>query len=271
LFTAARSFVELLGTNIKYYPRTLGMAKVSLDKRYSGSLLGMGWAIVKPTLFIFVYWFAVSVGIRGGKPMGDIPFILWLMPGIMPWFFISDALTVGGSSIRVNSHLVTKMVYPVATIPVSEVLSLFYVHLMMMGIVISIFLLSGYGLTVYFVQIFDYLFCTLAFAVVVATLLSALTAVSRDIEHMVRSTIQVLFWLSPIIWSVDKLSGVLKLAILANPIAYLVQGYRDSFVFNRWFFVQWQYTTYFWVFLIALTLLSSFLFSKLQREFADVL
>ena len=53
--------------------------------------------------------------------MGEVPYILWLIPGIMPWFFISDALTIGGSAIRSNSHFVTKMVYPVATLPVSEV------------------------------------------------------------------------------------------------------------------------------------------------------
>jgi len=163
------------------------------------------------------------------------------------------------------------MVYPVATIPVSEVLSLFYVHLLMMGFVTTIFIVSGYGLTIYFTQIIYYLFCTLSFAIVVATLLSALTAVSRDIEHMVRSTIQVMFWLTPIIWNVDRLEGMIKTIILLNPITYLVQGYRNAYVLERWFFVQWEYTTYFWVFMIALTLLTSFLFSRLQREFADVL
>jgi len=271
VFTAAQNFVDLLRTNRTYYQRTVAMSRVLLDKRYSGSLLGVGWALVKPTVFIVVYWFAVAIGIRGGRSMGDIPYILWLIPGIVPWFFISDAFTTGGTSIRSNSHLVTKIVYPVATIPVSEVLSLFYPHVMMLGIVTAIFLLSGWGLSVYFVQIVYYVFCCLAFCIVTATLLSALTAVSRDIGHMVKSTIQVLFWLSPILWSADKLHGALGLVIRANPIAYLVTGYRNCFINETWFFAEWQYAMYFWGFMVLLTLFSSFLYARLQKEFADVL
>ena len=203
--------------------------------------------------------------------MGDVPYILWLLPGIIPWFFLSDSLTTGGTAIRANSHLVTKMVYPVATIPVSEVLSLFYVHMMMLGIMIAIFLFSGFGLTVYFVQIVYWVATCLLFAIVVATLLSALTAVSRDIGHMVKSTIQALFWLSPILWSADRLDGTLRLIIMANPIAYLVQGYRNCFVYETWFFEQWRYMAYFWLLMLGLILFTSFLFTKLQNEFADVL
>jgi len=271
VLTAARNLVDLLRVNRTYFGRTVAMSRVMLDKRYSGSVLGFGWALVKPTLFIVVYWFAVAIGIRGGRSMGDIPYILWLIPGIIPWFFISEAVTTGGSAIRSNSHLVTKMVYPVATIPISEVLSLFYVHLMMMGIVTAIFLFSGFGLTVHFVQIVYYIATCLIFCFVVATLLSALTAVSRDIGHMVKSTIQVLFWLSPILWSADKLHGTLRRIIMANPIAYLVQGYRNCYVYERWFFEQWRYSLYFWVLMLVLTLFTSFLYTKLQREFADVL
>jgi len=271
VFTAAQNFVDLLRVNRTYFKRTVAMSRVMLEKRYSGSLLGFGWALVKPTLFIIVYWFAVAIGIRGGRSMGDIPYILWLLPGIIPWFFLSDAFTTGGTAIRTNSHLVTKMVYPVATIPVSEVLSLFYVHVMMLGIMTAIFLFSGFGLTVYFVQIVYWVATCLFFAIVVATLLSALTAVSRDIGHMVKSTIQALFWLSPILWSADRLNGTLRLIIMANPIAYLVEGYRSCFVYETWFFTQWGYTLYFWAFMVVLTLFTSFLYARLQKEFADVL
>lgn len=271
MLRAFSSFGELWSINAVNSKRTFAMAKVSLNKRYSGSLLGIFWGIVKPTLFIAVYWFAIAIGIRGGKPMEDVPYILWLIPGIVPWFFLADSLTIGGSSVRSNSHLVTKMVYPVATLPVSEVLSLFFVHLMMLALATAVFVFSGFGLTIYFVQILYYVFCALAFAIVTATLLSALTAVSRDIEHMVKSTITMLFWLSPILWSLDRIGTPLRHIIMLNPIAYIALGYRNAFVTERWFFAQWEYMTYFWCFMLVLTLFSSFMFSTLQKEFADVL
>ena len=244
-------FRDLFRVNKTYLKRTVAMSRVMLEKRYSGSALGFGWAIVKPTLFIFVFWFAVALGIRGSSTIGEIPFILWLIPGIIPWNHISDSITQGGSSIRQNNHLVTKMVYPVATIPVSTVLSIFYVHLLMMMIVTAIFVLSGFGITVYFVQLPYYMAACLIFTVVVATLLSALTAISRDFNHLIKATINALFWLSPSCGPAINLDGLLRAVVMANPIAYIIQGYRNCFVNEVWFFDQWQYGLYFWGFMLA--------------------
>ncbi|MDP2401632.1 MAG: ABC transporter permease, partial [Actinomycetota bacterium] len=261
----------IVRTNAIHWRRTLGMARVEVIKRYSGSLLGIFWGIVRPSLFIAVYWFAISIGLRGERLFGDTPFILWLAPGIIVWFFISDALTVGGSSIRKNSHLVTKMVFPVATIPTFTVLSLLVVHLMVLTVVVVIFLASGYGLSVYALQTAYYLLCAVSFSIVAATLLSTLTAVSRDVGHMIKSVMTVLFWLTPIIWPLDRLEGPVRYVIMLNPITYIVQGYRNSFVLDRWFYQQWEYGLYFWGVMLVLTLLTSYLFAKLKGEFADIL
>jgi ABC-type polysaccharide/polyol phosphate export permease len=264
-------FVRLVMINVTNIRRTYAMAQVTLTKRYSGSAFGVAWSLIKPLIFICAYWFAIAIGIRGNKPMGSVPYILWLIPGIMPWFFISDALTTGGAAVRTNAHFVTKMVYPVATLPVSEVLSLFFVHLMMMCISTAIFVVSGYGLTIYFIQIVYYMLCCFVFGLIMAVLLSALTAISQDVLQAVKSLITLLFWLTPVLWSADNLGSPVKQIILANPMVYIFQGYRNTFVYQRWFFQDWQYTLYFWAVMIVLALLASFVFTKLEGEFADVL
>lgn len=271
LNAVVEDFLRLLKINVDNISRTYAMAQVTLTKRYSGSALGVAWSLVKPIIFVFAYWFAVAIGIRGGRSMGTVPYILWLIPGIMPWFYISDALTSGGSAIRSNTHFVTKMVYPVATLPISETLSLYFVHLMMMCLSTAVFVVSGFGLNIYFLQLPYYLLCCLAFTAVMATLISALTAVSQDVQHAVKSVMTLLFWLTPILWSVDNVSGPIKLILLANPIYYIIAGYRNTFVGNRWFFQDWQYTIYFWLVMTVLTLLASYVFTKLEPEFADVL
>jgi ABC-type polysaccharide/polyol phosphate export permease len=265
-------FLRLVDTNVKNLPRTYAMAQVTLTKRYSGSALGVVWAITKPVMYIFAYWFAMTIGLRAGSMVGGVPYILWLIPGIMPWFYISDALTTGGSAIRSNPHFVTKMAYPVATLPISEVLSLYFVHLVMMCIACAVFIVSGYGLNIYFLQLPYYLLCCLVFSVVMGMMLSALTAISQDIRQAVKSLLTLLFWLTPILWSADKIpSKLLQRVVLSNPIAYITAGYRNTFVTQRWFFQDWQYTIYFWAVMVVLALLASFVFTKLEPEFADVL
>jgi ABC-type polysaccharide/polyol phosphate export permease len=265
-------FLRLVDINAKNIHRTYAMAQVTLTKRYSGSALGSAWSVVKPIIFVFAYWFAMTIGIRASRPINGIPYILWLVPGIMPWFYISDAMTVGGSAIRSNSHFVTKMVYPVATLPVSEVLSLYFVHLVMMSLTVAVFVVSGYGLNIYFLQLPYYLLCGLVFTTVMAVLLSALTAMSQDVKEAVRSTMTLLFWLSPVLWSADKISSpVIRTIVLMNPIAYITAGYRNTFVNQRWFFEDLQYSIYFWALMTVMALLASYVFTKLEPEFADVL
>ncbi len=265
-------FLRLVDVNAKNIHRTYAMAQVTLTKRYSGSALGSAWSVVKPIIFVFAYWFAMTIGIRASRPINGIPYILWLVPGIIPWFYISDAMTVGGSAIRSNSHFVTKMVYPVATLPVSEVLSLYFVHLVMMSLTVAVFVVSGYGLNIYFLQLPYYLLCGLVFTTVMAVLLSALTAMSQDVKEAVRSTMTLLFWLSPVLWSADKItSPVIRTIVLMNPIAYITAGYRNTFVNQRWFFEDLQYSIYFWALMTVMALLASYVFTKLEPEFADVL
>ena len=271
MLVAVRSFADIVQSNVQHYHRTLRMARVELRKQYSGSSLGFLWALVRPSLFIAVFWFAVAVGLRGNRFFGDVPYLFWLLPGIVAWFFVSDALNNGGSSIRRNSHLVTRVVYPVSTIPVFSVLALFFIHLLLLLLIIGIFVASGWGLHVYFLQLPYYIACALAFGLVAATLISTLGAVSKDAAHLVRAIMTLLFWLTPIIWPLESLEGTLKQVIMLNPITYIIQGYRNSFVLEEWFFDQWEYTLYFWGFMVVFTLFTSFLFGKLKSEFADIL
>ncbi len=271
VITAFHDLLRLFRSNARNVKRTYAMALVMLNKRHSGSALGVTWALVKPLIFITALWFAVAVGIRQGATANGVPYILWLLPSMMAWNFISDSLVIGGSAVRSNSQFVTKLVYPIETLPVSEVLSLLFVHLMLMGITVAIFVVSGFGLSVYFLQLPYFILCTITFTVVMATMLSALTAISSDILHGVKSVTTFLFWLSPVLWSTDSLSGLLLLFVKANPIAYLLEGYRAALVTRHWFYEDMGYTLYFWALMTILALLTSFIFSRLEPEFADVL
>ncbi len=268
---AWRGLREIVVNNASNVRRTLAMARFDLTKRYSGSLLGVGWAVVRPAVFIAVYWFAISVGLRGGKPIEGVPYILWLIPGIVPWFFLNDALTIGGTAIRDHRHLVTKMVFPVSTIPVFTVLALFFAHLMLLIPSVLILALAGPGFTIHTLQLLYYIFATLVFSSVVAIFISTLSAVSADVGHMVRSFTRVMFWLTPIIWPFSSVHGTLRWAILANPLTYLIEGYRHALLRPDWLFGSLRYTAYFWGLTGLLMLIAGYLYHRLQPDFADVL
>lgn len=265
---------RLIKENFVNTGRTYEMSVKELNKKYSGAAMGVVWALVKPMLFIFVYWFAISVGIRGGSDVGDDPFILWLITGIIPWFYISEVLVYAGTSLRQNKHLITKMVYPVSTIPTFRILSQLYVHIAMVIITIIIMATQGYFPDVYYLQLIYYLVSIFIFMVVLSWITAPLVTISRDFEHFLKSITQMLFWLTPIIWQLDKVGGqhsIIRKIIMLNPIYYFIKGYRDTFINKVWFWQNTTYTLYFWTLMIVLTLLGAFIYNKLKDEFADIL
>ena len=78
-------------------------------EQYLGSYLGIAWSILRPALFIGVMWFIFGIGFKS-KPVDDgTPFILWLLSGMIPWFFFADAVGKGMNAIAGNSFLVKKV------------------------------------------------------------------------------------------------------------------------------------------------------------------
>lgn len=251
---------------------TWQLARVELEKKYSGSALGIVWAAVRPLTYVCVYWFAIEIGLRGGgRTEGGVPFLYWLVPGIFAWFFISEVMASAGNSVRNNSHLVTKMMFPVITIPQYSVLALFLVHCGLLVFVMGLFIFSGYFPTLYWLQLPYYAMCSFVFMVVLATFLSALTAISRDVTHIMKAVTQSLFWFSPVLWPVSNIKGILATIIKMNPIGYITEGYRATFVYHTWFFEYKYWTMYFWIVMVIFGFLTVYIWRKLAPDFADVL
>ena len=94
-----RTLKEIIKDHIEYRRQLVQLAKADMKKAYGG-VLGMGWAIIRPAILIFVFWFAFSVGLRKGGDVEGYPFFLWLIAGMIPWFYMRDMITGGAGSIR---------------------------------------------------------------------------------------------------------------------------------------------------------------------------
>ena len=71
------------------------LAKNDFKTKYAGSYFGTVWAFVQPIVTICVYWFVFGLALRNGSDKG-VPFVLWLIAGLVPWFFIQEGLIVQG-------------------------------------------------------------------------------------------------------------------------------------------------------------------------------
>lgn len=238
--------------------------------KYTGSYLGIIWAFVHPVVIVTVYWFVFQVGFKS-QPVDDFPFILWLVAGIVPWFFFNEAIMNATNAMLEYSYLVKKVVFKISILPIVKILSSLFVHLFFMAFTIILFMIYGYIPTVFTIQVIYYSVCLIVFILAITYFTSAVVIFFKDLNQIIAILLQVGMWATPIMWSYsmipDKYQWILKL----NPLYYIVEGYRDSLINQIWFWERYNQTIYFWVVTVILFIIGTLTFKRLKVHFADVL
>ena len=267
------SIAEILKDHIQYRQQIFKLAKADLIKTYRGAALGWAWAIIKPAVTIFVYWFTFQIGLRAGKNVEGFPFFLWLISGVIPWFYMSDMITGGTECIRKYSYLVTKMKFPISTIPTFFSISKFMVHLVLLAVMIIIFIIMGYPPDIYLLQLPIYMLLSFLFFTTFSLFASLLACMSKDFSNLVKSLVTAVFWLSGIIWNINTLKDIpwLKALLKINPVTYLVEGYRNCFIHKTWIWASPKTLIAFLAILVVLTIAAIWVYRRLRKEIADVL
>ena len=250
----------------------LSLAKNDFKTKYAGSYLGIVWAFIQPIVTILVYWFVFSVGLKAGT-VSDYPFVLYLVSGIMPWFFFQDALNGGTNALIEYNYLVKKVVFKISILPIVKIISALFVHVFFVVFALILCACYGYTPSLYTLQIIYYSICTFLLVLGLVYATSAIVIFFRDLTQIISIFLQVGVWLTPIMWDINMLSShpwLIKLFKL-NPMYYVVTGYRDSMLGHVGIWNHASWTIYFWVVTILLFGLGSVIFKRLKPHFADVL
>jgi lipopolysaccharide transport system permease protein/teichoic acid transport system permease protein len=240
-------------------------------QRFAGNYLGIFWAFTNPLINILIMWFVFQVGFKA-QPVENVPFILWLVSGMIPWFFFADALGQGTASILEKPYLVKKVVFRVATLPVIKIINSLFLHTFFVIFLYFSFLLyyrQSFYLT-YF-QIPYYFLCNSIFLLGLSWITSSIIIFIKDIGNVVGIAIQFGFWLTPVFWSYKTVPDAYRFYLKLNPVFYIIEGYRDCFIYNVWFWDKPILTLYFWSITFLLLIIGAIVFRKLRPHFADVL
>ena len=250
------------------------LAKNDFKTKYAGSYLGIVWAFIQPVITILVYWFVFSVGFRSGTGDLGVPFVLYLVAGIVPWFFFQDALIGGTNSLLEYNYLVKKVVFKVEILPVIKLISCLFVHVFFVLIMFFVFLISGKKPELSWIQIIYYSFATSMYALALTYLTSAIQVFFKDMAQIVSICLQFGMWLTPIMYDeaiFTSRASWLEWVFKLNPFYYIAAGYRDSMLTGSWFFERPTMTIYFWVVTFILMIIGLKVFKKLRPHFSDVL
>ena len=262
---------KILKEQVAHFPLILRLAIYEIKGKYQMHYLGALWQFLSPLLQVCVYWFIFGVGIRNGEPVGDTPFFIWLLIGLIPWFFISPSIVQGSNSIYNKINLVSKMKFPVSILPSITIISNtfnFIIMLIVLGIVIFLY---DINLGIYLVQLPYYFLCLFSLLYAITILCSTISAIIRDFQLMLQSMMRMFFFLTPILWTVDNFPEKYQTIIKLNPFGYIIEGFRDAILSQGWFFEDWRYMFYFWSFTLLILFLGSILHESFKKKFIDYL
>ena len=263
--------LKILHEQWRSFPLIIRIALYDTKSKYQLHYLGVLWQLLSPLIQIMAYWFVFGIGIKRGAPVDGYPFIIWMLAGIIPWFFISPTLTEGANSIYKRINLVSKMNFPVSVLPSIAIMSNLFSYFTMIIIFILVMVISGFYPTLYWLQYFYYLFCMIALMFSISLFNSTISVIIRDYQQLLQSVTRLLFFLTPIFWNMSHLSPTLQTILKLNPFYYLIDGFRKTFLNGGWFFQDVKYGLYFWIIVIIFLILGSILHMKFRNRFVDFL
>lgn len=238
--------------------------------KYAGSLAGAAWAVVQPLTTIVLYWFVFQKGFKS-QPVTNVPFILWLVAGLLPWLFFSDVIANTTPSMVEYSYLVKKVKFNIEILPLVKIVSGGLVHLILVLFMVAMFAIYGFKIDRYYLQIPYYLLYILILLAGISYFVNTIYVFFRDAIQIVSILLQVCFWTTPIVWSIDIMGESIQSIVNKTPFYYMVTGYRDIFVNKVWFWQYGLWNIYFWSIAIVVFLIGLITFNKCRKHFADVL
>lgn len=272
-----KSAITVIKEQISNFYLTRRLSLYELKSQNRNNYLGMTWEILNPSIQILIYWFVFGT-LREREPIEmagmEIPFFSWLLAGFFLWIFFYQATIQGSKSIYTRLRMLSKMNFPMSVIPNIAIFSKFYIHVVMLGITVIIFQLTGFYINIYYLQLIYFIIATFCLLYAIALITSTLSTIIRDIHMFLNSTLRMLLYLSGVLWPITQLSKFPMIMDLMklNPLYYLIEGYRSAFFGVEWYFIEhWQYTLYFWGLVIVLFLFGSMLHVKFRRHFIDYL
>lgn len=240
--------------------------------RYAGSTLGLFWAFFQPLMMMLILLFVFTVGLKTGQARGGVPFAAWFFPAMIAWNYFADAVLMSSNVLNEYSFLVKKVKFRVSILPLVKLLASTILHSIFILILIAVLAFCGIYPSLIWFQVFYYMAASFVLLAGLSWITSSLNIFLKDVGQVVGILIQFGFWATPVIWDSTNVPSPYQKLIKLNPMYYIVEGYRDTFIYHIPFWKTGAILTlYFWTFSIVLLISGILIFRKLRPHFADVL
>lgn len=252
---------------IRYHELLYIFAWRDIKVRYKQTILGVLWAILQPLLTMVV--FTIFFGNLAKIPSGGLPYSLFVLCGLVFWIFFSNSLTHASNSMVENENIIKKIYFPRIILPLSSVVT--------SGIdfVINFFILIIFATALGFAPNPWLILAVFLGVIMIAftaggmgLFLSSFNVKYRDVRYILPFFIQILMFLTPVIYSINIIAPAKRYIMALNPMTSVIETVRLNFIGGGLLDIR----------LILISLVSSILiflfglwyFRRTESYFADI-
>jgi len=235
--------------------------------RYRNSILGILWALIQPLsmmlliTFIFTYILNVKVG--------NYPRSVFFYSALLPWTFFASSITFSITSLSSSQNLITKIYFPREILPISGICVAFIDLIIASILYVLLLFYFNINLNYTLLWIIPILILLFIYTFSLSLIFASLNVYYKDVGLLTNFIMRLLFFGSPILYSIDNLSLKLKILLFLNPLTFIIENTRRV-ILEGSDIVLWQFVFAF-ILVLILFHFSYKIFIKLERNFADVI
>lgn len=257
IFKDLYNYRELLKTSVKK----------DIGGKYKHSFLGVLWSFINPLLQILVYALIFPLVMKNGGSYKD--YTVFMVCGLIPWAYFTTVINRASFIMIENGNILKKVYFPRAILPLSLVTSETINFLVSCIIILAFIVIKGFGISKFILFFPLVLLIQYVLLLGIALIFSAVTVYMRDIQHFIGVVLQLLFYATPIVYSIDTIPENFRWILKWNPMTYIIEGYRA--IFYNQTMPDLRSLGVLGIISIIILIVGYLLFNKLQKRFAEEL
>ena len=257
VFKDLYNYRELLKTSVKK----------DIGGKYKHSFLGVLWSFINPLLQILVYALIFPLVMKNGGSYKD--YTVFMVCGLIPWAYFTTVINRASFIMIENGNILKKVYFPRSILPLSLVTSETINFLVSCIIILAFIVIKGFGISKFILFFPLVLLIQYVLLLGIALIFSAVTVYMRDIQHFIGVVLQLLFYATPIVYSIDTIPENFRWILKWNPMTYIIEGYRA--IFYNQTMPDLKSLGVLGIISIIILIVGYQLFNKLQKRFAEEL
>jgi len=234
--------------------------------RYKQTVLGAAWSIIRPLLTTLIFTVVFNRVAKLHSP-GDVPYVLLVFTGMLPWQFFSTALNEASNSLIGNMNLISKVYFPRLIIPVSSIMTSLVDFFVTFAILIIMFFYYRFvpDIRILFLPVFIVL--ALLASLGIGLFITALNVKYRDFRYIIPFVIQIGLYITPVGFTSSIVPAKWKLLYSLNPIVGIIDGFRWSILGEEQLYIPGIIASI--VVITSFLFLGIWYFRRTEKSFAD--